>query len=116
MTFKYVYVNYGLNNMQHFTDVFNTTHYSQSDIILSLDTIKYVSYLLRSFYFDPTIPIYNSTSTSGVFLSSITGISDMMELMIMVKFLLIQGYLRKHGLSGSWLREQFYEQFKWRYL
>lgn len=40
MTFKYIYITDGLNNIDHFTDVFNTTQYTQSDIVLSTNVAK----------------------------------------------------------------------------
>ncbi len=41
MTFKYIYVNYGLTKINYFTDVFNATQYSQTNIILSTNIAKY---------------------------------------------------------------------------
>jgi len=40
MTFKFIYVNEGLTKINHFTDVFNITQYSQSDLILSTNIAK----------------------------------------------------------------------------
>jgi len=40
MIFKYIYINTGMKNIDHFTNVFNVTQYSQSDLILSLNVAK----------------------------------------------------------------------------
>jgi hypothetical protein len=40
MAFKYVYITLGMQNLDHFTDVFNVTQYSQSDLILSTNVAK----------------------------------------------------------------------------
>jgi hypothetical protein len=40
MTFKYIFIAYGMSNMSHFTDVFNITQYSQTDLVKSIDVAK----------------------------------------------------------------------------
>jgi hypothetical protein len=40
MIFKYIYIDTAMKNVQHFTDVFNVTQYSQSDLVLSLNIAK----------------------------------------------------------------------------
>jgi hypothetical protein len=40
MTFKYVYVTFGMTNIDRFTDVFNITQYSQTHLLLSIDISK----------------------------------------------------------------------------
>ena len=40
MAFKYAYITLGMQNLNHFTDVFNVTQYSQSDLILSCNVAK----------------------------------------------------------------------------
>lgn len=40
MAFKYFYMNSGLVNLDHYSDVFNTTQYSQADLILSCNVAK----------------------------------------------------------------------------
>ncbi len=40
MTFKYVYISFGMTNMNKFTDVFNTTQFSQTDLLLTADITK----------------------------------------------------------------------------
>lgn len=40
MTFKYIYVREGLTKINHFTDVFNLTQFSQSNIVLSTNIAK----------------------------------------------------------------------------
>ena len=66
--------------MNQFCDVFNSTHYSQSDIILSLDISK-------SFFFDPEIPIYNKTNQGkNIFISNLVDISDSFESLLAVSY------------------------------
>lgn len=40
MVFKFIYVSDGLTKIDHFTGVFNTTQYAQSDIIISANIAK----------------------------------------------------------------------------
>jgi hypothetical protein len=40
MTFKYIYVTFGMTNMSHYTDVFNATQYSQTHLLLAIDITK----------------------------------------------------------------------------
>lgn len=75
MTFKYVYITYSLKNINYFTTMFNDTQYCQSDLILSLNTAK-------QYYFNSSIPIYNTTETRKVFQNNIIQISNQMETML----------------------------------
>ena len=80
MTFKFCYNKNALINMNQFCVVFNSTHYSQSDIILSLDISK-------SFFFDPNIPIYNKTNQGkDIFISNLIDISDSFESLLTVSY------------------------------
>jgi hypothetical protein len=40
MAFKFVYMNNGLVNLDHYSDVFNATQYSQADLVLSANVAK----------------------------------------------------------------------------
>lgn len=40
MVFKFIYISDGLTKIDHFTEVFNTTQYAQSDIIISANIAK----------------------------------------------------------------------------
>jgi hypothetical protein len=78
MTFKYVYITFGMENMNHFTNVLNQTQYSQSDLLLSTDITK-------QYFFDPSILMYNQTNTNDILKSTIININNGVEDMIKVK-------------------------------
>jgi hypothetical protein len=40
MTFKYIYVTFGMTKMNHYADVFNVTQYSQTHLLLSVNVAK----------------------------------------------------------------------------
>ena len=66
--------------MNNFTNVFNVTHYSQSDIILSLDISK-------SYFFDPTIPLYNITDKGEeIFTQNFIDLSNTFEALLTVSY------------------------------
>lgn len=94
LTFKYCYSNSAMKNINQFAQVFNVTHYSQSDIILSLDVTK-------SFFYNRTIQIYNCTDTEEIFKETFVGISNSFE------SLLIISYNTSCFLQGSYI-SQFY--------
>ena len=80
MTFKFCYNKQALKNMNNFTNVFNVTHYSQSDIILSLDISK-------SYFFDPTIPLYNITDKGEeIFTQNFIDLSNTFEALLTVSY------------------------------
>ena len=80
MTFKFCYNKSALKNMNQFTTVFNVTHYSQCDIILSLDISK-------SFFFDQTIPIYNITDKAEqIFIDNFIDLSNTFEALLTVSY------------------------------
>ncbi len=79
MTFKYVYNTNNMKNINKYTDVFNVTQYCQSDNILSLDIIK-------SFLYDPNIPIYNQSTTEDIFKHTFVTISDTFENLFVVSY------------------------------
>ena len=72
MTFKYIYVNNVMSNIKNFDDVFNITHYSESDLILTTNVYK-------SYYYNSSIPILNDTDTLSYFYINTLGISDTIE-------------------------------------
>ena len=49
--FKFCYTYNNLNNVSKFSDTFNTTHNTHTNLILSIDVVK-------SFLFDDSIPIF----------------------------------------------------------
>ena len=79
LTFKYVYNTNNMKNINKFTDVFNVTQYCQSDNILSLDVVK-------SFLYNPSIPIYNQTNTEDIFKYTFLTISDTFENLFIVSY------------------------------
>ena len=79
LTFKYVYNTSNMKNINKFTDVFNVTQYGQSDNILSLDIVK-------SFLYNPSIPIYNQSTTEEIFTSTFLSISDTFENLFIVSY------------------------------
>ena len=95
LTFKYCYGNSAMKNINQFAQVFNVTHYSQSDIILSLDVAK-------SFFYNSTIQIYNSSNTEEIFKDTFVQISNSFE------SLLIVSYNTSCFLRGSYI-SKFYE-------
>ena len=72
MSFKFFYVGYVMSNIKNFDDVFNITHYSESDLIITTNIYK-------SYYYDSSIPILNSTDTLSLFYLNTLGISDTIE-------------------------------------
>ena len=60
MIFKFFYVKSIMGNIKHFIKVFNTTHYSDCDIILKTNIYK-------SYYYNSSIPILNNTNTEEIF-------------------------------------------------
>ena len=60
LTFKFCYSNGVMKNINNFAHVFNVTHFSQSDIILSIDITK-------SFFYSETINVLNSSETEKIF-------------------------------------------------
>ena len=79
MIFKYTYNTNNMKSINKFTDVFNVTQYCQSDNILSLDIIK-------SFLYDPLIPIYNQSETEDIFKYTFLSISDTFENLFIVSY------------------------------
>ena len=77
MTFKYIYVTFGMTNMNHYADVFNVTQYSQTHLLLGINVAK-------QYYFDPNILIFNNTDTNKVFSESLININNEVENMIQV--------------------------------
>jgi hypothetical protein len=75
MVFKYFYISYAKKNIDHFTEVFNITQFSQTDLVISCNIAK-------QYFFSPFIPIYNKADTENVFKATIIGISDHFEEMI----------------------------------
>jgi hypothetical protein len=61
-----------MSNIKNFDDVFNITHYSESDLIITTNVYK-------SYYYDSSIPILNSTDTLSLFYLNTLGISDTIE-------------------------------------
>ncbi len=72
MTFKYIYVRYVMSNIKNFDDVFNITHYSESDLIITTNIYK-------SYYYNSSIPILNNTDTLSLFYLNTLQISDTIE-------------------------------------
>ena len=83
-----------MKNINKFTDVFNVTQYCQSDNILSLDIVK-------SFLYDPTIPIYNQTTTEDIFIYTFLTISDSFENLFVVS------YNTSCFLHGNYIKKLF---------
>ena len=82
MIFKFLYNGNNMKNINKFTDVFNVTQYSQSDIILSLDVVK-------SFLYDNTYPIYNETDPTkilDIFTYTFLSLSDTFENLVIVSY------------------------------
>ena len=70
LTFKFCYNKVAMKNMNQFGKVFNITHYSQADLILSLNVIK-------SYFYNPEIPIFNvSSNVDELFQSNFITLSD----------------------------------------
>ena len=59
MIFKYCFSNSNIRNIKKYIDVFNSTQYSHVDIVLSVD-------ILKSYFFNKSIPILNMTVDSEV--------------------------------------------------
>ena len=72
MCFKFFYVRYIMSNIKNFNDVFNITHYSESDLIITTDIYK-------SYYYNSSIPIYNNSDTLSLFYLNTLSISDIIE-------------------------------------
>ncbi len=82
MIFKFLYNSNNMKNINKFTDVFNVTQYSQSDIILSLDVVK-------SFLLNNTYPIYNETDPDkirDIFIYTFLSLSDTFENLVIVSY------------------------------
>ena len=94
MVFKYTYNTRNMKNINKFTDVFNVTQYCQSDNILSLDVVK-------SFLYNPTIPIYNQTTTEEIFIYTFLTISDTFENLFVVS------YNTSCFLHGNYIKKLF---------
>lgn len=75
MTFKYAYYLSNLSTMSHFVDIFNTTEYSQSSILLHCNVLK-------QYFYDPKIPILNSTDTQQQIVNNILSLSGHQEKML----------------------------------
>ena len=58
--FKFCYTYDNIQNISRFIDVFNTTHNTHTDLILSIDVIK-------SYLFDDSIPIFNRKNKEEIF-------------------------------------------------
>ena len=69
MVFKYIYNNDNLKSMNKFITVFNATHYSQSDLLISINAMK-------SYYYNSTIEIFNNKDTEYVFNNIFITLSD----------------------------------------
>ena len=91
LIFKYCFGNVTMKNINQFADVFNMTHYSQSDIILSLDVTK-------SFFFDKAISIFNENDTENIFRNTFQQLSDSFEK------LLVTSYNTTCFLQGSYIK------------
>jgi len=72
LSFKTFYNNNNCKNLTRFTDIYNITQYSQSDIILSLDVLK-------SFLYDDSIYILNNSDTETVLKNTFIDISNSFE-------------------------------------
>ena len=59
MIFKFCYTYANIQNISKFTDVFNTTHTTHTNIILSIDVLK-------SFLFSESIPIFNNIDKTEI--------------------------------------------------
>ena len=92
MIFKYFYVINIMNNIKNFTKVFNTTHYTECDFIVKTNVYK-------SFYYNLSIPIFNSTETEEIFIDNTIGMSDEIE------FLYSNSYEVTSFLKGKYLME-----------
>ena len=69
MVFKYIYNDNNLKSMNKFITVFNATHYSQSDLLISLNAMK-------SYYYNSSIEIFNNDDTEAVFYDIFVSLSD----------------------------------------
>ena len=93
MCFKFFYVRYIMSNIKNFNDVFNITHYSESDLIITTDIYK-------SYYYNSSIPIYNTSDTVALFYLNTLGISDVIE----------QLYTKTYE-STSFLKNKYLDEF-----
>ena len=79
LTFKFCYSNGVMKNINNFAHVFNVTHFSQSDIILSIDITK-------SFFYSETINVLNSSETEKIFKETFVDISNSFESLLIVSY------------------------------
>ena len=93
MTFKFFYVRNIMSNIKNFDDVFNITHYSESDLIITTNIYK-------SYYYNSSIPILNSTDTLNLFYLNTLRISDVIE----------QLYTKTYETS-SFLKGKYLDEF-----
>ena len=94
LAFKYCFGNVAMKNINQFAEVFNMTHYSQSDIILSLDVTK-------SFFFNSSIPIFKIDNSRSVFESTFIKLTNSFER------LLITSYNTTCFLQGNYIENFF---------
>ena len=95
-TFKFCYNKVAMKNLNQFGLVFNITHYSQADLILSLNVVK-------SYFYNPTIPIYNqSDNIENIFTDNFVGLSNSF------RDLLIETYRTNCFLKGKY-KHKFYD-------
>ncbi len=93
MCFKFFYVRNIMSNIKNFNEVFNITHYSESDLIITTDIYK-------SYYYNSSIPIYNTSDTVALFYLNTLGISDVIE----------QLYTKTYE-STSFLKNKYLDEF-----
>ena len=76
MIFKFSFTYSNIHNMSKFTDVYDISHSTHTNIILSID-------ILKSFLFNNSIPILNQSNTFDQFLETFYDESDSLEKMIL---------------------------------
>jgi len=78
MAFKFTYFHLSFNNVYYFSDIYNSTQYLQTDLLLTVDINK--QYLVNN-----NDDIYLQSNTQTIFEDKLLSIGNSFQDMIMVK-------------------------------
>ena len=93
MIFKFVYLKNIMGNIKNYAYVFNTTHYTQTSLILFVNVYK-------SFYYNSSIPIINSSNVEDIFYENTIRMTKP-----------FQKFTQDSFLTNSFLKDKYLSEF-----
>jgi len=77
MAFKFTYYQYSMKNVSYFSDIYNSTQFMQTDVVLTVDVHK-------QYFYDINMPMLSSFETKSIFDKRVLNIGNTFEEMIKV--------------------------------